>query len=55
MIEDKLTHDERVRLECVAQAVAMNATILGPCTSTQVIDAARQFERYVKGSQERVG
>lgn len=47
MIEDKLTHDERLRLECVAQAVQMNA-MRGLASAEGVVDAAKTFEAYVR-------
>jgi len=45
MIEDKLEHDERVRLECLAQAVAMHRPTLSPAA---IVDAAAEFEQFVK-------
>lgn len=47
MLEDKLTHDERLRLECIAQA---NMAAAGRPTSAEVLIAkAKEFEEYVKG------
>ena len=49
MIEDKLDHDERVRLECLAQAVATVASI-GRQTSPSpegVLDCAAKYEAFV--------
>lgn len=51
MIEDKLTHDERIRLECVAQAVAYTQSQIGDTTSKGVVLIAAVFEFYVKGMQ----
>jgi hypothetical protein len=50
MIEDKLTIDERIRLEALAQAVAWCAR-LGASPST-TIQTAKDFERYIR--DERV-
>ncbi len=54
MIEDKLTHAQRVRLECIAQA---NVTIQGRPASQlasaalgdSVVKLARQYEAFVLG------
>ncbi len=47
MIEDKLSHDERLKLECIAQA---NILLHGKYVSAeQIVDTAARFERYVKG------
>ena len=46
MMEDKLSTDQRVRLECLAQAVAR----AGHTKHTEeVIKDAEQFEQYVRG------
>lgn len=45
MIEDKLDHDERLRLECLAQA---NATGHGQ-SPEQIIEKATRYERFVRG------
>ena len=46
MPEDKLTHDERLRLECVAQAVALHA--MGPKPSAEtLITFAKRFESWI--------
>lgn len=45
MIEDKLNHAERVRLECVAQAVARS---MGRPNSTEgILKDAAEFEKFV--------
>ena len=47
MIEDKLTHDERIRLECLA----MSMNCRRPTESTeQTIQRATEFEKFVKGN-----
>lgn len=44
---DKLTRDERIRLEALAQSVAnRHAVRAGPA---QVIEEAQEFERYIRG------
>lgn len=45
MIEDKLTHDERLRLECLAQAVALSAH--APEVANDIVGAAQLLEGYV--------
>ena len=45
MIEDKLSQDQRIRLECLAQA---NATMPG-ANERQVVQRSRYFETYVRG------
>jgi len=55
MHEDKLTHDERLRLECIAQA---NMTIQGGMRhpagagsfSGAVLDIAAKYEQFIRGS-----
>lgn len=49
MIEDKLTQEQRIRLECLAQA---NATSLGE-TAEEVLAKAAKFAEYVKGPAMR--
>ncbi len=44
MIEDKLTRDERIRLECLAQA---NAVSLHQSIAA-VIEKAKDFETYIR-------
>lgn len=46
MIEDKLTHDERLRLECVAQAIAAGAMASTP--AELIVARAVVFEQYVR-------
>lgn len=51
MLEDKLSHDERLRLECVAQAVNFKGVMqtAGIGGGKTVIELAKDFEKYVKG------
>ncbi len=49
MIEDKLTHDERLRLECIAQA---NPQMGPPQSAEQIIEKAKRLEQYVKVGAE---
>lgn len=49
MIEDKLTHDERLRLECVAQSVANNA--MQRASVEKIVSDARAFEEFIRGPQ----
>ncbi len=44
MIEDKLTRDERIRLECLAQANMMN--LHDPVK--EIIEKAKDFENYIR-------
>lgn len=50
MIEDKLTHDERLRLECLAQAVAKNA--MKNTSDEQIVETAARYEAFVKGERK---
>lgn len=46
--EDKLSHDERLRLECLAQAVALHT--MGPKPSPEVIvTEAERFAAFIRG------
>lgn len=46
-IVDVLTHDERLRLESLAQAVAHHA--MSPSRQPdQVVNTAKHFEQYIK-------
>lgn len=49
MIEETLTHDERLRLECVAQSVSMHSSVMGPKSAEQIVHAAKSFEKYIIG------
>lgn len=47
MIEDKLEHDERLRLECLAQSVAVhNMNRVVP--ADEIIIRAARYEKFVK-------
>jgi hypothetical protein len=58
MIEDKLSHDERVRLECIAQANATLHAVVsrkselpeGMTIGDAVLIEAAKYEAFVKGS-----
>ncbi len=47
MIEDQLTRDERIRLECFAQAVALNQ-MGGSKQVVPLITQASQIEEYIR-------
>lgn len=50
MIEDKLTPEQRLRLECLAQANVtrgVNGSVSG------VLEAAKQYEAFVRGNGVR--
>lgn len=44
MVEDKLTHDERLRLECIAQAVASRPN----AAASTIVSSAKEFEKYIR-------
>lgn len=44
MIEDQLSHDERIRLECLAQAVQLRSGR----GYLEVVDAAAGFEEFIQ-------
>lgn len=46
MIEDKLTHDERLRLECIAQANASKGMSGGDPAA--VLKAAAMYEKFIR-------
>ncbi len=50
MIEDKLTREERIRLECLAQA--MNGSIGRHMSPEGVIANAKRYESYIRGDTE---
>jgi len=53
MIEDRLTHEERLRLECLAQSVARSGMVLGRSENdTNIVDRAKLFEDYVSGRRD---
>lgn len=49
MIEDKLTADQRLRLECLAQAnVLVGSQVARRQSSELVLEVAADFERFVR-------
>jgi hypothetical protein len=55
MNEDKLSHDERLRLECLTQAIASveAGTVSHPFRGLNLIDLAIQFEEYVREGEKK--
>lgn len=52
MTEDLLSHDERVRLEALAQSIASHAQRLGPAAADDdVVATATVFEQYIRGER----
>ena len=51
MHEDKLTHDERLRLEALAQAIQAQGVVRtgAPPSAEVVVETAKTFEKYVSG------
>ncbi len=49
MIEDKLTADQRLRLECLAQA---NAKASHTASAEGTLSIAAKFEKYVRNGAE---
>lgn len=49
--EDKLTHDERLRLECLAQAVASCTGHVREVSSGQILEKAEQFQEFLLGKK----
>lgn len=47
MMEDKLEHDERLRLECLAQSIAAQMA-LGGRGSQDIVLRAADYERWVR-------
>lgn len=47
MIEDKLSHAERLRLECLAQAV-QHSQVPGSADAYEIVSRARIFESFVR-------
>lgn len=50
MIEDKLTREERIRLECLNQA--MQGSIGRQMSAEGVIENAKRYEHYIRGDTE---
>lgn len=46
-LQDKLSRDERIRLECLAQAVHLYTMKSLPPLSETIINMARRFEKFV--------
>lgn len=44
-VQDQLSRDERIRLEALAQAVAMNMGVA--VSDEQIISNAKAFERWI--------
>lgn len=51
MINDILTQEQRIRLECLAQAL-QDSMRKPPPSAESIIDVAKRFEKYVAGSDE---
>lgn len=51
MIEDKLTKDERVRLESLSQSVAVSCSSISEEHPDRIVERARKFENYLKGEE----
>ncbi len=51
MIEDKLSHDERLRLECLGQA---NMSSSPNSTAEMTISKAKRFEEFIKSETKYV-
>lgn len=49
MHEDKLTHDERLRLECLAQAQNSGWAMGAPRSTQDIVSRAKAFEDFVRG------
>ena len=53
MTEDKLSHDERLRLECLNQATQLFAVDHNVKPAPEhVVKRARVYEQYVSGADE---
>lgn len=52
MIEDKLTRDERIRLEALAQANSAPILRATDYRAENVIEKARVYEAYIRGDDE---
>jgi len=49
MIEDKLEHDERLRLEALAQSLMFGKHFHTSESPEQIVQRAKTFEAFVKG------
>jgi len=58
MFEDQLTRDERIRLESLAQAVAISQAIatftMTNLTPLEIVTVARDFEKYIREEEPNV-
>lgn len=52
MIEDKLTRDERIRLECFAQAVNATGAPMKVISKQTLFNMADEIEKYIRGENE---
>lgn len=53
-MDDVLTHDERLHLECVAQAIAMHSSVMGPKSAEQIVQTAKEFAHYIQGDTKDI-
>jgi len=54
MIEDRLTRDERIRLEALNQAhvrYAMDRAVVIPIPVTTILETAEQYEAWIRGDE----
>lgn len=49
MLEDRLNQEQRIRLECIAQANILSHG----ASAEQIIEKARRFEKFIKGEDGR--
>lgn len=52
MIEDKLTRDERLRLEALAQSIMYHSHPQRNTTSDDIVRTATKFESFVKEAKD---
>ena len=52
-VEDRLSTDERIRLEALNQAVHLNMGVA--ISDEQIISIARRFEHYIKHGNDNGG
>lgn len=52
MIEDKLPPEQRLRLECLNQAVSKANMTPRTNSAESILDDARKFESWIKGTAE---
>ena len=53
MIEDQLTHKQRLRLESLAQAIAVSSTRMGTNSLDVILAEAEVIERWLKGAPRK--